>query len=91
MIVPIPVAVPAVSILVPPTAIMLVTVGASFRQFVTPVVGFGTMAAVSFYGFMKVVICPSDAFLAIIVGAHNGTGPEHECPSEDQRSPDKTN
>ena len=69
VIVPIPVAVPAVSVLVPPTAIVLVTVGASFRQFVTPMVGFGTMAPVSFDGFMKMVICLDDALLAIIVGA----------------------
>jgi hypothetical protein len=91
VIVPIPIAVPAVSILVPPTMIMLVTVVASFCQFVSPVVGFLTMASVSFYGFMKMVICPDDALLAIIVGAHYRTCPEHEYPSEDQWSPGKTN
>jgi len=55
------------------------------------VVGFGTMTAIPFYGFMKMVICPDDALLAIIVGAHYRTCPEHKYPSEDQWSPGKTN
>lgn len=45
----------------------------------------------TFLCFMKMVICPDDALLAIIVGAHHRTCPEHKYPSEDQWSPGKTN
>jgi hypothetical protein len=83
VIVPILVAVPLVSVLVPPAVIMFVTVGSGFRELGTPVFSLRTMGPVFFYGFMKIMVGLDRALLAIIIRAQYGTCPEHKSPGKD--------
>jgi hypothetical protein len=78
MLVPITISVPAVGIFVPPTMLMFPAVGAGFGEFMTPMFGLRALRAVVLNGFMKLVICPGDALLTILVCANNRRSQEKE-------------
>jgi hypothetical protein len=78
MFVPITISVPAVSIFVPPAMLMFPAVGAGFGEFMTPMFGLRALRAVVLNGFMKLVICPGDALLTILVCANNRCSKEKE-------------
>ena len=69
-VVPITIRAPAVSIFIPPAMAVLPTPGAGFRQFMTIFRGLGTIPAVMLGGFVKLMVCPDDALLAVVVSAH---------------------
>ena len=66
MIVPIMLAAPPAAINVPPAVTVVPTIGTCLGQFVASVVCFAALGAVMFHGFMKVMVGPDDALLAII-------------------------
>lgn len=71
MLVPIMIGVPAVGIFVPPAVLVFITVGAGFGKLVTPVFGLCALRTMMLDGLMKLVVCPDDAFLTILVRANN--------------------
>ena len=78
VIVPIAIGVPAVSIFIPPAAVVFIAVGAGFPEFVPPVFGLRALHAVVLDGFMKFVVCLGDALLTVVVRADNRRGDEKE-------------
>jgi hypothetical protein len=70
VVVPIMFGAPAASIFIPPAMAVLPTPGAGFRQFMAIFRGLGTIPAVMLGGFMKLMVCPDDALLAVVVSAH---------------------
>ena len=78
MFVPITISVPAAGILVPPATLMFPAVGAGFGEFMTPMFGLRALRAVVLNGFMKLVICPGDASLTVLVCANNRGSEEKE-------------
>jgi hypothetical protein len=82
MFVPITISAPAAGILVPPAMLMFPAVGAGFGEFVTPVCGLRALRAVVLNGFMKLVICPGDAFLTVLVCANDRCSEEKEGGGE---------
>jgi hypothetical protein len=68
-VIPIAVAVPTVFIFIPPAVIAGVAALASFVQFMTRVLCLFTVPAMVFDGFVKPVIGPGNAALAIVVSA----------------------
>jgi hypothetical protein len=78
MVVPITIGAPAVGIFVPPATLMFPAVGAGFGEFMTPVFGLRALRAVVLNGFMKLVICPGDASLTVLVCANNRCSEEKE-------------
>jgi hypothetical protein len=78
MFVPITISVPAAGIFVPPTMLMFPAVGAGFGKLMTPVFGLKALRAVVLNGFMKLVICPGDSFLTVLVCANNRCSEQKE-------------
>jgi hypothetical protein len=78
MFVPITISVPAAGAFVPPTMLVFPAVGAVLGKLMTPVFGFEALRAVVLNGFMKLVICPGDAFLTVLVCANNRCSEEKE-------------
>jgi hypothetical protein len=70
VVVPIMFGAPAVSIFVPPAMAVLPTPGARFRKFMAIFRGLGTIPAVMLGGFVKFMVRPDDALLAVVVSAH---------------------
>jgi hypothetical protein len=66
VIVPIMLGAPPAPVNVPPTMTVVPTVRASFGQFVAGVVRFAAFGTVVFDSFVKVMVGPDDALLAII-------------------------
>src|SRR5215831_17472974 len=80
MVVVIPIAIGAstVTVRVPPAMGVIPEVLAGFREFVAPMLGLGTLPTMVLDGFMELVARLVDAFLAIIVGASDGSSGETE-------------
>lgn len=78
MFVPITISAPAAGIFVPPAMLMFPAVGTGFGKLMTPVFGLKALRAVMLNGFMKLVICPGDAFLTVLVCANNRCSEEKE-------------
>jgi hypothetical protein len=78
MFVPITISVPAAGIFVPPATLMFPAVGTGFGKLMTPVFGLKALRAVMLNGFMKLVVCPGDAFLTVLVCANNRCSEEKE-------------
>ena len=70
-IVPIMVAVPAMSVFIPPAMIVLPARRARFGEFVAPVVSLLTLPTMMLHSFVQFVVCLGSALLAII-GARDG-------------------
>lgn len=90
MFVPITVGVPAVSIFVPPAMIVIPAIGASFRELMTPFVGFWTLIAVLGDGLVKFVVSMDGALLAIIVRTKRRRADKHKRARKNHRGTDKT-
>jgi hypothetical protein len=67
VVIPVTISVPTMVILAPPAMAVLPAIFSGFVKFVTVFGGFRAVPAVVFYGFVKVMIGPRDAFLAVIV------------------------
>ena len=77
-IIPIAVGVPAMTVLIPPATVASVTILACFVQLTASAVGLTAFASVMLDGFMKAVIGPGDALLAIVIGAQTGSAREEQ-------------
>ncbi|MGB8321718.1 MAG: hypothetical protein WCE52_02030 [Candidatus Acidiferrum sp.] len=67
VVIPVTIGVPTMVIFIPPTMAMLPAIFAGFVKFTAVFGSFWAVPAVVFYGFVKVVIGPCDAFLTIVV------------------------
>jgi hypothetical protein len=70
VIVPIAIRAPAVSVFVPPAMAVVPAPGARFRQFVAILRNLWAVPTMMFGGFVKLVVRPDDALLAVVVRAH---------------------
>jgi hypothetical protein len=69
VVVPIAISAPAVSIFIPPTMAVFPTPGARLRQFVAILGGLRAVPTMMLGGFVKLVVRPDDALLAVVVRA----------------------
>src|ERR1700674_5208306 len=84
VIVPIAIGVPTMPVLVPPTMKVCKAILARFVQFMASLVRLLAFAPMMIDRFMKTMIRPGDAFLAIIV-----IGAQARCAGEEQESPQR--
>jgi hypothetical protein len=83
-IVPIVIGVPAAAILIPPTMAFAPAAFPGLMQFMTPVVGLPAVPPVALGRFVKFIVGPGDASLAIvIIGQRAGSARESEQTSQD--------
>jgi hypothetical protein len=83
VIIPIVVGVPAALIFVPPAVAVFPAVRACFAEFVAPVFRFGALPAMVLDGFVKLVVSPGDALLAVVCPDAGGAGKEkRNCNAE---------
>jgi hypothetical protein len=69
VVVPIAIRAPAVSVFIPPTMAVFPTPGARLRQFVAILRGLRAVPTMMLGGFVKLVVRPDDALLAVVVRA----------------------
>ena len=67
VVIPIVIRAPAVAVLIPPAMAMFPTPGARFRQFVAVLRGLRAVPTMMLGGFVKLVVCPGDALLAVVI------------------------
>ena len=84
VVIPVALIVPAMIVFIPPAVRMLPTVGARFGEFVAPVLSLGTLPTMVFDRLVQVVVCLSDAFLAIVARAKNGRKSKQETNGDCQ-------
>jgi hypothetical protein len=81
VVVPIALGMPTVPVLVPPLVKVRKAILARFVQFMASVVRLLTLTPMMLDGFMKAMIGPGDAFLAIVV-----IGAQTRCAGEEQKA-----
>jgi hypothetical protein len=81
VVVPIVLGVPTMLVLIPPAMGAVPAILARFVQFVPSLISLFAFAAVVLDGFMKTVIGPADATLAIVV-----VGAQARCAGEEQKA-----
>jgi hypothetical protein len=83
VVVPVALGMPAVSVFIPPAMSAAPAIFARFVQFVPSLIGLFAFAAVMLDGFMKTMIGPGDALLAIVViGAQTRSAGEEQKPRQ---------
>jgi len=82
VIVPIAIRAPAVSVFIPPAAAVFPAPGASLRQFVAVLRDLWAVPSMMLGGFVKLVVRPDDALLAVVVRTHWRGAGEQQCGAQ---------
>jgi hypothetical protein len=86
VLVPVTLSAPAMSVFIPPTVVMAPAKLSGFVQFGAGTVGLRAMPAVMFGGFVKPMIRPDDALLAVVFIGHGAgaSGKKHKSGKRDR-------
>jgi len=78
VIIPIAIGAPPVAVFVPPTMVAGVAILAGFVQVVASPLSLAAVATMIFNGFMKTMVSPGNALLAIVIGAQTRSAGEEQ-------------
>jgi len=78
VIIPVAVGAPTVTVFIPPAVIASVAILAGFVELTASTIGLAAFASMMLNGFMKTMIGPRNALLAIVVGAQTRSAGEEQ-------------
>jgi len=78
VIIPVTVGAPTVTVFIPPAVIAGVAILAGFVELTASIIGLAAFASMMLNGFMKAMIGPGNALLAIVVGAQTRSAGEEQ-------------